>query len=89
MPPMVVVAMLPVCCPLHTISVGLVVIIKVSGCVMVRLILFVQPTASVTVKVYVSAKTLIRFGVLALLLHVYVYGILPPDTLVLILPVWV
>ena len=86
---MVVVAMLPVCCPLHIILVGLVVTIKVSGCVMVRLILFVQPTTSVTVRVYVSAKTLIRFGVLALLLHVYVYGILPPDTLVFIAPVWV
>ena len=86
---MVVVAMLPVCCPLHTILVGLVVVIKVSGCVMVRLILFVQPTTSLTVRVYVSAKTLIRFGVLALLLHVYVYGILPPDTLVFIAPVGV
>ena len=48
---------------------------------------FVHDLLSVTVRVYVFAATLVRFAVVAPLLHKYVYGAVPPVTVEVMLPV--
>jgi hypothetical protein len=47
----------------------------------------VHPLKSVTVTVYVPAKSPERSSVVAELLHIYVYGVVPPVTVRLISPV--